>query len=70
MFLYWRGEILNATVDIARLIVYEADKHMEEALGEVHYTFGFAWWFTSEARHIRGSVAIPSVSGRRTIIIK
>lgn len=43
---------------------------MAEALGEVDYALGFAWWFAGEAERIRGSIAIPSVSDRRTLVIK
>ena len=31
---------------------------------------GFAWWFAGEAERVRGSIAIPSVSDRRTFVIK
>lgn len=43
---------------------------MTEALGEVDYALGFAWWFSGEAERIRGSIAQPSVSNRRTLVIK
>lgn len=43
---------------------------MSEALSEVDYALGFAWWFAGEAERIRGSVAVPSVNNRRTIIVK
>lgn len=51
-------------------MVYETGKPMTEALGEVDYALGFAWWFAGEAERIRGSVAQPSVSDRRTFVIK
>ena len=43
---------------------------MAEALGEVDYALGFAWWFAGEAERIRGSISQPSVSNRRTLVIK
>lgn len=43
---------------------------MTEALGEVDYALGFSWWFAGEAERVRGSVAQPSVSNRRTLVIK
>lgn len=43
---------------------------MVEAVGEVDYALGFAWWFAGEAERIRGSVGQPSVSSRRTFVIK
>jgi len=43
---------------------------MSEALGELDYAAGFAWWFAGEAERVRGSVAQPSVSNRRTFVIK
>ncbi|KEF52045.1 succinate-semialdehyde dehydrogenase [Exophiala aquamarina CBS 119918] len=70
MLLEWHGRITKAKQDIATLIVYETGKPMAEALGEVDYALGFAWWFAGEAERIRGSVAIPSVNNRRTIIVK
>lgn len=68
--LKWHELVTNAREDIAKIIVYETGKPMSEALGEVDYALGFAWWFAGEAERIRGSVAQPSVSNRRTIIIK
>lgn len=43
---------------------------MAEAIGEVDYALGFAWWFAGEAERVRGSVGQPSVSSRRTIVVK
>lgn len=43
---------------------------MSEATGEVGYALGFAWWFAGEAERIRGSIAVPSAAGRRTLVIK
>lgn len=70
ILLRWHELVTNARQDIAKIIVYETGKPMSEALGEVDYALGFAWWFAGEAERIRGSVAQPSVSNRRTIIIK
>ena len=68
--LEWHRLITNARSDIAKLVVYETGKPMAEALGELDYALGFAWWFAGEAERIRGSIAIPSVSERRTFVIK
>ncbi|KAF2647989.1 succinate-semialdehyde dehydrogenase [Lophiostoma macrostomum CBS 122681] len=70
ILLKWHGLIANARSDIAKLVVYETGKPMAEALGEVDYALGFAWWFAGEAERVRGSIAIPSVSNRRTIVVK
>jgi succinate-semialdehyde dehydrogenase/glutarate-semialdehyde dehydrogenase len=70
ILLKWHELIAKAKQDIATLIVYETGKPMAEALGEVDYALGFAWWFAGEAERIRGSVAIPSINNRRTIIVK
>lgn len=43
---------------------------MAEAVGEVDYALGFAWWFAGEAERVRGTIALPSVSNRRTFVIK
>lgn len=43
---------------------------MAEALGEVEYALGFAWWFAGEAERVRGSIAQPSISDRRTFVVK
>lgn len=43
---------------------------MAEALGEVDYALGFAWWFAGEAERVRGTVAQPSVSERRAFTVK
>ncbi|KAK1148910.1 hypothetical protein N8T08_007582 [Aspergillus melleus] len=70
LLLKWHTLITNARSDIAKLIVYETGKPMTEALGEVDYALGFAWWFAGEAERVRGSVAQPSSSNRRTLVIK
>ncbi|KAL7905187.1 Aldehyde/histidinol dehydrogenase [Trichoderma velutinum] len=70
ILLKWHELITANREDIGKIVVYETGKPITEALGEVDYALGFAWWFAGEAERIRGSVAIPSVSNRRTIIIK
>ncbi|KFY14698.1 hypothetical protein V492_02456 [Pseudogymnoascus sp. VKM F-4246] len=70
MLLKWYDLITNAREDIAKLVVYETGKPLVEARGEVDYALGFAWWFAGEAERIRGSIATPAVSGRRTFVIK
>ncbi|KAJ5146824.1 uncharacterized protein N7443_001574 [Penicillium atrosanguineum] len=70
ILLKWHELITNAREDIAKIMVYETGKPMTEALGEVDYALGFAWWFAGEAERIRGSVAQPSISDRRTFVIK
>ncbi|CAG9982777.1 unnamed protein product, partial [Clonostachys byssicola] len=68
--LRWHQLITEAREDLARIVVYETGKPLAEALGEVDYALGFAWWFAGEAERIRGSVGIPSISTRRTIVVK
>ncbi|KAF5594612.1 succinate-semialdehyde dehydrogenase [Fusarium subglutinans] len=70
ILLKWHELITNARQDIAKIVVFETGKPMAEALGEVDYALGFAWWFAGEAERIRGSVAQPSISDRRTFVIK
>ncbi|KAL2205611.1 aldehyde dehydrogenase [Sarocladium strictum] len=70
LLLKWHDLVTAAKEDIANIVVHETGKPKAEALGEVDYALGFLWWFAGEAERIRGSVAIPSVSGRRTIVIK
>lgn len=70
MLLKWHDLVLAAKEDIAKLVVYETGKPMAEAVGEVSYALGFAWWFSAEAERVRGSVAQPSISNRRTFVIK
>ncbi|KAK1139271.1 hypothetical protein N8T08_001117 [Aspergillus melleus] len=70
ILLKWHELITNAREDIAQITVYETGKPMTEALREVDYALGFAWWFAGEAERIRGSVAQPSISERRTFVIK
>ncbi|KAF5535786.1 succinate-semialdehyde dehydrogenase [Fusarium napiforme] len=70
ILLKWHDLITNARQDIAKIVVFETGKPMAEALGEVDYALGFAWWFAGEAERIRGSVAQPSISNRRTFVIK
>lgn len=70
MLLEWHRLVTNAREDIARLVTYETGKPLTEARGEVDYALSFAWWFAGEAERIRGSVAVPSVSERRTFVIK
>ncbi|KFY18619.1 hypothetical protein V493_08465 [Pseudogymnoascus sp. VKM F-4281 (FW-2241)] len=70
MLARWHELITNAREDIAKIVVYETGKPMAEAVGEIDYALGFAWWFAGEAERVRGSTALPSVSDRRTIVIK
>lgn len=70
ILLEWYHLIKKARQDIASIVTYETGKPLAEAVGEVEYALGFAWWFAGEAERIRGSVAQPSVSSRRTIVIK
>ncbi|KXJ84727.1 NAD-dependent aldehyde dehydrogenase [Microdochium bolleyi] len=66
----WHELITNAWEDIGKLIVFETGKPLAEAVGEVDYALGFAWWFAGEAEQIRGSIALTAVSNRRTFVIK
>ncbi|BCS28021.1 NAD-dependent succinate-semialdehyde dehydrogenase [Aspergillus puulaauensis] len=68
--LEWHNLIAASKSDIAKLIVYETGKPTAEALGEVEYALGFAWWFAGEAERVRGSIAQPSISDRRTFVVK
>jgi succinate-semialdehyde dehydrogenase/glutarate-semialdehyde dehydrogenase len=70
ILLKWHELITAARVDIATIVTYETGKPLSEAVGEVDYALGFAWWFAGEAERIRGSIAQPSVSSRRTFVIK
>ncbi|KAJ5866678.1 hypothetical protein N7534_001231 [Penicillium rubens] len=70
MLLNWHSLVTRSKNDIATLVVYETGKPMAEALGEVEYALGFAWWFAGEAERIRGSIAQPSISDRRNLVIK
>ena len=70
ILLKWHELITVAREDIATIVTYETGKPLGEALGEVDYALGFAWWFAGEAERIRGSVAQPSMSSRRTFVIK
>jgi succinate-semialdehyde dehydrogenase len=70
ILLKWHELITASREDIAKIVVYETGKPVAEAVGEIDYALGFAWWFAGEAERVRGSVALPSVSNRRTIVIK
>ncbi|EWY87752.1 succinate-semialdehyde dehydrogenase [Fusarium oxysporum NRRL 32931] len=70
ILLKWHELITNARQDIAKIVVFETGKPMAEAVGEVDYALGFAWWFAGEAERIRGSIAQPAISDRRTFVIK
>lgn len=70
ILLKWHELITEAREDVAKIVVYETGKPMSEAIGEVDYALGFAWWFAGEAERVRGSIAQPSISDRRTVIIK
>lgn len=70
ILLKWHELITAARDDIAKIVTYETGKPLVEATGEVDYALGFAWWFAGEAERIRGSVGQPSVSSRRTFVIK
>lgn len=70
MLLKWHELITASWEDIAKLVVYETGKPMAEALGEVDFALGFAWWFAGEAERVRGCIALPSAPNRRTFVIK
>lgn len=70
ILLNWHELILAARSDIACIMCYETGKPMAEALSEIDYALGFAWWFAGEAERIRGTIAQPSVSNRRTFTLK
>ncbi|KAJ0127303.1 Uncharacterized protein HZ326_29593 [Fusarium oxysporum f. sp. albedinis] len=70
ILLKWHELITNAREDIAKIVVFETGKPMAEAIGEVDYALGFAWWFAGEAERIRGSIALPAISNRRTFVVK
>lgn len=62
--------ISMARTDIAKCVVYETGKPLADALGEVEYALGFAWWFAGESEQFHGSIAQPSLSDRRTFVVK
>lgn len=68
--LKWYSLIEDSREDLAKLVVYETGKPIVEARGEVDYANSFAWWFAGEAERVRGSIALPAISERRTFIIK
>lgn len=70
LLLAWHNLITESREDIAKIVVHETGKPMAEALGEVDYALGFTWWFSGEAERVRGTTAIPSVSNRRTFVVK
>ncbi|KAH8688796.1 Aldehyde/histidinol dehydrogenase [Talaromyces proteolyticus] len=70
MLLKWHQLITEAREDIAKITSLETGKPLTEAIGEVNYALGFAWWFAGEAERIRGSIGQPSISDRRTFVIK
>jgi succinate-semialdehyde dehydrogenase/glutarate-semialdehyde dehydrogenase len=70
MLLKWHQFITDAREDIAKIMSLETGKPMVEAIGEVNYALGFAWWFAGEAERVRGSISQPSISDRRTFVIK
>ncbi|KAI2484444.1 NAD-dependent aldehyde dehydrogenase [Pyrenophora tritici-repentis] len=70
LLLAWHQLIEENKHDIAKIVVCESGKPLAEAIGEVEYGLGFTWWFAGEAERIRGSVAQPSFSDRRVVVIK
>ncbi|KAF5259266.1 hypothetical protein BFJ68_g15568 [Fusarium oxysporum] len=61
ILLKWHELVTNAREDIAKIVVYETGNPMLEAVDEVDYALGFAWWFAGEAERIRGSIAQASI---------
>lgn len=70
LLLAWHQLIEENKQDIAKIVVCESGKPLAEAVGEIEYGLGFTWWFAGEAERIRGSVAQPSVSERRVLVVK
>ncbi|WP_423840927.1 NAD-dependent succinate-semialdehyde dehydrogenase [Vibrio mytili] len=55
----WHDLILNAKPDLARLMVMEQGKPLNDAIGEIEYGASFIRWFAEEARRSYGET-IPS----------
>lgn len=66
----WHHLIVAARDDLAKLLVYETGKPLNEAYGEVDYALGFTWWFIGEAERAHGSSIVSSIPSRRAFTIK
>lgn len=70
LLLRWHQLITEARDDLAKLVVHETGKPVSDALSEIDYSLGFAWWFAGETERIRGTLAVPSAPGRRVLTVK
>lgn len=66
----WYQLINDNRDEIAKLLVFETGKPLQEAYGEVDYGNSFVWWFMGEAERIQGTTITSSTPGRRSLTIK
>ncbi|KAK5048528.1 hypothetical protein LTR84_005618 [Exophiala bonariae] len=68
--LAWHQLILAHKEDLARILVHETGKPLQEAYDEINYATTFTWWFMGEAERIQGSSIKSATPGRRAFVIK
>lgn len=66
----WYDLMMQNAEDLAKLIVWENGKPMNDAKGEVTYAAGFFEWFSEEAPRTYGDTIPASIVGNRVMTLK
>ncbi|HNP36900.1 MAG TPA: NAD-dependent succinate-semialdehyde dehydrogenase [Woeseiaceae bacterium] len=65
----WGQLIVDNKMSLASLLTVEQGKPLTEAIGEIEYAAGFAFWFAEEAKRLYGEI-IPSHLPSRKMLVK
>ncbi|MUL79010.1 NAD-dependent succinate-semialdehyde dehydrogenase [Mycolicibacterium sp. CBMA 226] len=66
----WFDLVTENADDLARLIVAEEGKPLDEARGEISYAASFIEWFSEEAKRVRGDVFLAPEPSRRVVVLR
>jgi len=66
----WYELILENADDLARLMVLEQGKPLNEAAGEVRYAAAFVVWFAEEARRVYGEIIPGHAADKRLAVLR
>jgi succinate-semialdehyde dehydrogenase/glutarate-semialdehyde dehydrogenase len=66
----WYDLVVASEEALARLMVAEQGKPLDEARAEIRYAAGFIEWFSEEARRIYGDIIPPHMADKRLFVFK
>jgi acyl-CoA reductase-like NAD-dependent aldehyde dehydrogenase len=70
VLLAWHAAVLDAREELARLLVLEQGKSLEEARGEIAYGAGFLRWFAEEGRRLGGETLASHLPGHALATVR